>query len=98
MRVHDTIPSAAIRKHTEVEVRLRCLLWVKSGHYTSQQNSGYSITLSVRASTEGGISRPSFLAVLALMTKSYRAGISIGRSAGLAPFSILSTYTAIPRN
>jgi hypothetical protein len=58
----------------------------------------HPVTLSVRASTEAGIFRPSILAVLVLMTNSYRAGNSTGRSAGLAPFSILSTYTAIRRN
>jgi hypothetical protein len=52
----------------------------------------HPVTLSVGASTEAVIFRPSILAVLVLMTNSYRAGNSTSRSAGLAPFSILSTY------
>src|SRR5262245_45217628 len=46
---------------------------------------------SARPSTDGGIVRPSALAVLRLITSSYFVGCSTGRSAGLAPFRILST-------
>ena len=49
------------------------------------------ITSSARASTDGGIVRPSALAVLRLMTSSNLVGCSTGRSAGLAPLRILST-------
>src|SRR5262245_5678306 len=49
----------------------------------------HSITSSARASTVGGISRPSAFAVLRLMISSNLVGCSIGRSAGLAPFKIL---------
>src|SRR5215468_949370 len=52
------------------------------------------ITSSARWSIDGGIVSPSALAVLRLMTSRYRDGCSIGRSAGLAPFRILSTYMA----
>src|SRR5438128_8930466 len=45
----------------------------------------YSITSSARASTVGGISRPSALAVLRLMTSSYLVGACTGRSAGFSP-------------
>src|SRR5262249_39301325 len=51
----------------------------------------HSITSSARASTEGGIVRPRALAVLRLMTSSNFVGCSTGKSAGLAPFRILST-------
>ena len=51
----------------------------------------YSMTSSARASSVGGISRPSALAVLRLITSSNLVGCSTGRSAGLAPFRILST-------
>src|SRR5262249_9170643 len=51
----------------------------------------YLITLSALASTFGGMVRPICLAVLRLMTNSNFFGCSIGRSAGLAPFRILST-------
>jgi hypothetical protein len=48
----------------------------------------YSITSSARASSTGGISRPSALAVLRLMTNSNLVGRWTGRSAGLAPLRI----------
>ena len=43
------------------------------------------------------LSRPSALAVLRLITSSNFVGCSTGRSAGLAPFRILSTYAALRR-
>jgi hypothetical protein len=49
------------------------------------------ITSSARPSSDGGMVRPSALAVLRLMTSSNFVGCSTGRSAGLAPFRILST-------
>ena len=45
----------------------------------------HSITSSARPRIDGGIVRPSALAVLRLMTSSNRVGCWIGRSAGLAP-------------
>src|SRR5262249_4120935 len=51
----------------------------------------HSITSSARASTEGGIVRPSALAVLRLISKRSFVGCSTGRSAGLAPLMILAT-------
>src|SRR5262245_25288067 len=54
----------------------------------------HSITSSARASTVGGIVRPSAFAVLRLMTSSNLVGCSTGRVAGLAPLRILSTYVA----
>jgi hypothetical protein len=57
----------------------------------------HSITSSARASSVGGISTPSALAVLRLITNSNLVGCSIGRSAGLAPLRILSTYPAARR-
>ena len=49
------------------------------------------ITLSALTSTFGGIVRPICLAVFKLITSSNFVGCSTGRSAGLAPFRILST-------
>ena len=57
----------------------------------------HSITSSARASSIGGISRPSALAVLILITNSKWIGCSTGSSAGWAPFRILSTYKAALR-
>ncbi len=56
----------------------------------------YSIIWLARVSTAGGIVRPSALAVFTLITNSF-VGCSIGRSAGLAPFRILSTNVAARR-
>jgi hypothetical protein len=50
----------------------------------------HSITSSARASSVGGISRPSALAALRLMTSWNFDACSTGRSAGLAPLRILS--------
>jgi hypothetical protein len=52
---------------------------------------GHRITLSALAKTLGGIVNPICLAVLRLMTSSNFVGCSTGRSAGFAPFRILST-------
>src|SRR5215470_14979861 len=58
----------------------------------------YSITWSARPSTDCGIVSPRALAVLRLMTSSNFVGCSTGKSAGLAPFRILSTKTAARRH
>src|SRR5262249_22020495 len=51
----------------------------------------HSITSSARASSIGGIVKPSALAVVKLMTRSNLVGCSTARSAGFAPRRILST-------
>src|SRR6266487_2976100 len=51
----------------------------------------HSITLSARASSDGGTVRPSTLAVVKLMTRSNLVGCSTGMSPGFAPRRILST-------
>ena len=53
--------------------------------------SPHRSTRSALASTFGGIVRPICLAALRLMISSNFIGCSTGRSAGLAPFRILST-------
>jgi hypothetical protein len=58
----------------------------------------YSMTLSARASSMGDTVRPRAVAVLRLITSSNLIGCSTGKSAGLAPFSILSTNVAARRN
>src|SRR5207237_745538 len=52
---------------------------------------------SARSSSVCGIVRPSAFAVLRLTASTYLFGCSIGRSAGLGPLRILSTYTAARR-
>jgi len=51
----------------------------------------HSITSSARASSVGGMSRPSALAVWRLMTSSYVVGACTGRSAGFSPLRMRST-------
>jgi hypothetical protein len=63
-----------------------------------QQMASYSITSSTRASSVGGTSRPSALAVLRLMTSSNLVGCSTGKSAGLPPCNTLTTNDAARRN
>src|SRR5262245_31331707 len=54
----------------------------------------YSITSSARASSAGGTSSPSVLAVLRLITNSYLVGACTGRSAGFSPLRMRPTYGA----
>jgi hypothetical protein len=51
----------------------------------------YSMTSSARASTFAGTSRPSVLAVLRLITRSYFTGACTGRSPGFSPLKMRST-------
>src|SRR5262249_8677977 len=51
----------------------------------------HSITSSARASSVGGTSRPSALAVLRLITNSYLVGACTGRSPGFSPLRMRST-------
>src|SRR5262245_35589601 len=53
-------------------------------------SSLYSITSSARVSTDGGIVRPSALAVLRLITNSYLVGACTGISFGFSPLRIRS--------
>src|SRR5262249_15340854 len=58
----------------------------------------HSITSSARASTVGGTSSPSTLAVLRLIISSYFVGACTGRSAAFSPLRMRSTYSAATRN
>ena len=68
-------------------------LQAKSRTHTIGQNGSiadcHSTTLSARCSNDGGIVRPSALAVLMLMTSSSLDDCSTGKSAGFAPFQDL---------
>ena len=75
-----------------------CCARAASGHAaaappSSVMNSrrSHSITSSARASSVGGTSRPSALAVLRLMTSSNLVGCTTGRSVGFAPLRIRPT-------
>ena len=65
---------------------------------TSLHIRNHSITSSARASSVGGISRPSAFAVLMLITNSNFVGCSTGISAGFPPCRILITKAAHLRN
>src|SRR5262249_3894530 len=58
----------------------------------------HSITSSARASSVGGMVRPSALAALRLITSSNRVGCSSRMSAGRAPLRIRSTWPTACRN
>src|SRR5215813_2817215 len=57
----------------------------------------HSMTWVARASTDGGTSRPSALAVLRLIASSYFVGACSGRSAGFWPLRIRSPQPAARR-
>src|SRR5450759_4913553 len=71
----------------------RMTLCAKSGLMHRSKHHLYSITSSARASSDGGTVRPSTLAVLRLITSSNLVGCWIGRSEGLVPLRIRSTYS-----
>jgi len=66
--------------------------------HAPQQGTSYSITWSARTSSVGGTARPSAFAVFRLTSNSNLVACSIGKSAGLVPWRILSTNTAARRN
>jgi hypothetical protein len=70
-----------------------CSGLMRALHFRSESASGlgHSITRSACSRSDFGIVRPSLFAVLRLMTSSNFVGCSTGKSAGLAPFKILST-------
>ena len=64
----------------------RCLLCSKSRLMHRSKDTVHSITWPAEASNDGGIVRPSALAVLRLTANSNLVGCWIGSSPGLAPF------------
>src|SRR5262245_2923120 len=63
-----------------------------AGHGADERSTfHYSITRSARASSDGGIVRPSALAVFRLISRSNLVGCSTGKSPGLAPLRMRST-------
>jgi hypothetical protein len=63
----------------------------KTGCEQSQQSRPYSMIWLARASSVGGASRLSALAVLRLITSSYLVGACTGKSAGFSPLRMRST-------
>jgi hypothetical protein len=88
----DVRCTTALPPKAEVHPRSCYVAFVPQGDICSAaRNPVYSITSSARASSDGGTSRPSTLAVVKLMTRSNLVGCSTGMSAGFAPRKILST-------
>src|SRR5258707_5572835 len=83
--------TTALPPKADVHPRCCYVAFVPISDICSAANCDYSITSSARASSVGGMSRASALAVCRLTTNSNLVGCSTGKSAGLAPLNILST-------
>ena len=81
-------PSHALALLRPRRERPRCRAAEKRDEFAARS---HSITSSARASTVGGISSPSALAVLRLITSSYLVGACTGKSAGFSPLRMRST-------
>src|SRR5215471_21135405 len=88
---HEQSAKKAKRKEYGAKRKSKNLLAHLSPHAFRLTTHAYRITLSARYSTVCGIVTPICFAVLRLITSSNFVGCSTGRSAGLAPFRILST-------
>src|SRR5262249_61553682 len=96
----DVHPRGGGERRQQADERLTCRL-LRARHERPRDCSAaeqryelappHSITSSARASTVGGISRPSALAVLRLITNSYLVGACTGRSPGFSPLRMRST-------
>jgi hypothetical protein len=87
---------STLRSGARADIRRLNLCATSGLMYCSKQHR-YSITSSTRSRNDSEMARPSALAVLRLITVSYRVGACTGRSAGLAPLRIRSTYSAADR-
>ena len=81
---------SASSSRTEVVSETRQVRKVPLATISAAQTAAYSITSLAKASNVGGIVSPSAFAVFMLITSSNLVACSTGKSAGLAPFSILS--------
>src|SRR5262249_19013405 len=95
--LHFRIVRTAVHEHADAPHPLALLRPCDEGprHRTAEQHDElappHSITSPPRASTPHGTSRPSGLAVLRLITRSYLVGACTGRSAGFSPLRMRST-------
>ena len=85
-------------RHFRLATRGRSIQMGQIRTHAPQQGTSYSITWSARTSSVGGTARPSAFAVFRLTSNSNLVACSIGKSAGLVPWRILSTNTAARRN
>jgi hypothetical protein len=95
LRVPTTSPDELRRRiYGHVPLKLRTAVWTgvtRDTMPTTDVGWTYSITSSAVICMITGTVRPSALAVLRLITNWNFVGCSMGRSAGFAPFRILST-------
>src|SRR5262249_10719696 len=77
--------------------RLATLVEAVGGRLLARRPDPHSMTRSARASIDREMTRPSAFAAALLIVSSNCVGCSIGRSPGLVPFRILSTYHAARR-
>src|SRR4051812_39038961 len=91
------VSDSATANTAQAGAGLRCES-LRDGETTPETAPPHLITSSVRRRIDSGIVMLSALVVLRLTTSSNLVGCSIGRSPGLAPFSILSTNRADRRN
>src|SRR5215471_15002511 len=98
-------PTRSVRTQKPNDRQLRCLL--RARHERPRRSAAeqrdelaplHSITSSARASSIGGIVRPSALAVIRFTTRSNLVGCSTGISPGFVPRKILSANSAARRN
>jgi hypothetical protein len=76
---------ARLRRSGRREIELALVIGERA-----RRARAHSITRSARSKSDGGIVRPSAVAVFRLITSSNFVGRSTGRSAGFAPLRILS--------
>src|SRR5262245_18089429 len=85
----------------DAAVQLAAVLVLKDEGFKGRADGGargHSITRSARSRSVCGIVSPSAFAVLRLMTSANLVGCSTGRSAGLAPLRMRSTYVVERRH
>ena len=91
MEIHKNLGGAKKGRRYKLEVLNKSAVVLITAIWHPALGPDHSMISSARASSDCGIESPSALAVLRLMTSSNLVGCSMGRSAGFAPFRILST-------
>src|SRR4051794_31365124 len=102
----DTAATRSILNGTTRSIRAEDLLRVFLAHLKFHRSKrvwrelppSHSITSSACTRSKVGTVRPSALAVLTLSTVANLVGVCTGRSAGLSPLRMRSTYPAARRN
>jgi hypothetical protein len=93
----DVKPMSALPPKADIDHHNSNVRFVPKADMRRGKQRHYSITRLASARRFGGISRPIAFAVFRLRTNSNAVGCWMGKSAGLAPFKILSTKMAAVR-